>query len=304
MVVEILDPEPGEMILDPACGSGGFLIICLEYVWKKLEALAKQKGWDAVQLEKKKRDVASKCFRGLDKDSFLAKVTKAYMAIIGDGRGGVFCENSLQPPAEWNPVTSSAIDLKGFDIVLTNPPFGAQIKIKGQATLSQYDLGYKWKRNKASALSERTSTLHDHQPPQLLFLERCLQFLKPGGRLGIVLPESILGNPSYEYVVTFLLKRARILGAVTLPEALFKTSGKGGTHTKVCVLFLEKSTELKAADIFMADVKWCGHDSRGNPTIRKNPEGEYVLLDEVPLVSERYYSLKSGKKIKRDHVID
>jgi type I restriction enzyme M protein len=110
MIVEILDPEPGEMILDPACGSGGFLIIGLEHVWKKLEGLAKQKGWSAVQLERKKRDVASKCFRGIDKDSFLAKVTKAYMAIIGDGRGSVFCENSLQPPTEWNPLTSSAIN--------------------------------------------------------------------------------------------------------------------------------------------------------------------------------------------------
>ena len=302
MVVEILDPEPGEMILDPACGSGGFLIIGLEHVWKKLEATAKQKGWSAVQLEKKKRDVASKCFRGIDKDSFLAKVTKAYMAIIGDGRGGVFCENSLQPPTEWNPVTSSAINLTAFDVVLTNPPFGAQIKIKGQATLSQYDLGYKWRRSKVNGVSGRTNTLQDHQPPQLLFLERCLQFLRPGGRLGIVLPESILGNPSYEYVVTFLLNQARIIGIVTLPEALFKTSGKGGTHTKVCVLFLEKSAELRTTDIFMADVKWCGHDSRGNPTIRKNLEGKYELLDEVPLVSERYYALRSGKRIKRDHL--
>jgi type I restriction enzyme M protein len=302
MVVDILDPEPGEMILDPACGSGGFLIIALEYVWKKLEALGKQKGWSAVQLEKKKRDIASKSFRGLDKDSFLAKVTKAYMAIVGDGRGGIFCENSLQPPTEWNPVTSSTINLKEFDIVLTNPPFGAQIKIKGQSTLSQFDLGHKWKRNKSSATLERTNELHDHQTPQILFLERCLQFLRPGGRLGIVLPESILGNPSYEYVITFLLQRGRIIGAVTLPEALFKTSGKGGTHTKVCVLFLEKSAELKTTNIFMADVKWCGHDSRGNPTIRRNKEGAYVLLDEVPLVSERYYSLRSGRQSKRDHL--
>jgi type I restriction enzyme M protein len=68
------------------------------------------------------------------------------------------------------------------------------------------------------------------------------------------------------------------------------------------VLFLEKSKGLKTAGIFMADVKWCGHDSRGNPTIRKNSEGRYVLLDEVPLVSERYNALKSGKRIKRDHL--
>lgn len=89
MIIEILDPEPGDMILDPACGSGGFLIMALEHVWKKLEATATKKGWNAVQLDRKKREVASKCFRGIDKDLFLAKVTKAYMAIIGDGTGAL-----------------------------------------------------------------------------------------------------------------------------------------------------------------------------------------------------------------------
>jgi type I restriction enzyme M protein len=302
MIVDILDPEPGEMILDPACGSGGFLIIALEYVWKKLEATAAEKGWSPVMLDRKKRDIASKCFRGLDKDSFLAKVTKAYMAIIGDGRGGIFCENSLQPPDEWHNAAQNATELKTFDIVLTNPPFGAQIKIKGNALLAQYDLGYKWKRNKSTGASEKTSTLYDHQPPQILFLERCLQFLKPGGRLGIVLPESILGNPSYEYIIMFLGRAATIHGVITLPEALFKTSGKGGTHTKVCVLFVEKRRDASPHNIFMADVKWCGHDSRGNPTLRKNKDGQVVLLDEVPLVAPRYHALRNGNKIARDHL--
>ena len=302
MVVEILDPEPGEMILDPACGSGGFLIIALEHVWRKLEHLGKRKGWSAVQLDRKKREVASRCFRGIDKDSFLAKVTKAYMAIIGDGRGGVFCDHSLLPESEWKSQTASGAALGSFNVVLTNPPFGAQIKIKGQGLLSQFELGHKWKRNKATEISEQTASLYEHQPPQILFLERCIQFLKPGGRLGIVLPESILGNPSYEYIITFLRSRAKILGIVTLPEALFKTSGKGGTHPKTCVLFVEKSKPEKAHQIFMADVKWCGHDSRGNPTIRKKKDGEYVLLDEVPQVSPRWHALKNGDQIARDHI--
>jgi type I restriction enzyme M protein len=197
---------------------------------------------------------------------------------------------------------SNSIALKSFDVVLTNPPFGAQIKIKGQALLSQYDLGHKWKKNRATGQSEKTTQLNEHQPPQLLFLERCLQLLKPGGRLGIVLPESILGNPSYEYVVTFLLRSTKVLGVATLPESLFKTSGKGGTHTKTCVLFLEKRPESKPYEIFMADVKWCGHDSRGNPTIRKSKAGEYVLLDEVPQVAPRRLALKNGAKIERDHI--
>lgn len=296
MMIHILGPEPGEMILDPACGSGGFLIMALEHVWRKLERQAKQKDWSAVQLDRKKRDIASKCFRGLDKDSFLAKVTKAYMAIIGDGRGGVFCENSLLPPSEWHHTTQERIKLGSFDVVLTNPPFGTKIPIKGEHVLSQFELGYKWTKDKKSGEVERTSTLHEDQPPQLLFLERCLQFLRPGGRLGIVLPEAVFGMPTYEYVVTFLRERTKILGIVSMPEALFKTSGKGGTHAKVCVVFIENTKPKAGADydIFMADAKWCGHDSRGNPTIRKDPSGKEVLLDDVPTVAERFKEL-AGK---------
>jgi type I restriction enzyme M protein len=293
MIVDILDPEPGEMILDPASGSGGFLIMALEHVWKKLEAQAKDKGWSAVQLDRKKRDIATKCFRGIDKDSFLAKVTKAYMAIIGDGRGGVFCENTLLPPTEWQHATQDGIKLGAFDVVMTNPPFGTKIPVKGEHVLSQFDLGYKWKKDKKTGDAEKTIVLHEDQAPQILFLERCLQLLKKGGRLGIVLPESMLGNPSYAPLLTWLLKRATIKGIVTLPEALFKTSGKGGTHTKVCALFLEKGVPPSGQDasVFMADAKWCGHDSRGNPTIRKDESGEEILLDDVPIIADKYHGL-------------
>lgn len=305
MIVDILDPEPGDMILDPASGSGGFLIMALEHVWKKLEAQAIEKGWGAALLERKKRDVATRYFRGIDKDSFLAKVTKAYMAIIGDGRGGVFCENALLPPAEWHHTTRDAIKLGTFDVVMTNPPFGTKIPIKGQQVLAQFDLGHKWKKDKNTGDIEKTGSLHDDQSPQILFLERCLQFLRPGGRLGIVLPESLLGNPSYTPILTWLLNRAALKAVVTLPEALFKTSGKGGTHTKVCALFLEKriSPDENEQEFFMADAKWCGHDSRGNPTFRKNREGNLVLLDDVPIIAQRYRQLaREGQPIKQDHL--
>ena len=129
MIIDILDPAPGEMIVDPACGSGGFLIMALEHVWRQMEKEAKTKVWSDLQLDRKKRDMASKCFRGLDKDSFLAKVTKAYMAIIGDGRGGVFCENSLLPPDDWDHLTQDKVKLGTFNVVLTNPPFGTKIPI-------------------------------------------------------------------------------------------------------------------------------------------------------------------------------
>jgi type I restriction enzyme M protein len=300
MVIEMLDPEPGEMIIDPACGSGGFLIAALEHVWSKLERQAEEMGWSDVQLDRKKRDVATKTFRGLDKDSFLAKVTKAYMAIVGDGKGGVFCSNSLQAPTEWEYAAQMKIGLGSFDVVMTNPPFGKKIKITGAPLLGQYDLGHRWKRDTSSGAMELTTTLQADQPPQLLFLERCLQLLKPDGRLGIVLPESILGNPSYQHVLRWLEERTTIEAVVTLPEALFKTSGKGGTHAKVCVLLLRKTPGT--SKIFMADAKWCGHDSRGNRTVRIDEKGVARLMDDVPIVAERFKLHQAGKLRTTDHL--
>ena len=94
-MVDLLNPAPGERIIDPACGSGGFLIAALDHIWAKLDEHAAEKAWSDRRLERRRKDIASTCLRGIDKDSFLAKVTKAYMAIVGDGRGGVFCDDSL-----------------------------------------------------------------------------------------------------------------------------------------------------------------------------------------------------------------
>lgn len=290
MMVKILDPKPGEKIIDPACGSGGFLICALSHVWEYIRIEAERKNWDLRLRSKREIEVATDCFRGIDKDSFLAKVCKAYMALVGDGRGGIFCANSLSRCEDWAPSMQEKVKLGSFDIVMTNPPFGKKIVVKGASLLSQYNLGYKWKKNKNSNISEKTNVLHEDQPPQILFLERCLQLLKPGGRLGIVLPEAIFGMPTYEYVVTYLRKSAKIRGIVSMPESLFKTSGKGGTHAKVCILFIENTPPKNDEnwDVFMADVKWCGHDSRGNKTIRINSDGKEELLDEVPEVANRF----------------
>lgn len=210
MLVALLDPKPGERIIDPACGSGGFLITALAHVWENVRQEGKRKNWSERQRLKREVDVATDCFRGIDKDAFLAKVCKAYMALMGDGRGGVFCENSLSLPSEWHAVTQSKVSLGTFDVVLTNPPFGAKIPIKGAAVLSQFELGYRWERDKTTKQPVKTSKLMESRSPQIIFLERCLQFLKRGGRMGIVLPESILGNPSYEFLMSFIQTHARI----------------------------------------------------------------------------------------------
>jgi type I restriction enzyme M protein len=287
MAIEMLDPEIDEYVIDPACGSGGFLIVALEYMWSKLDKEAEKKGWTKELLAVKKRELASKFIAGIDKDSFLAKVTKAYMAIIGDGRGGIFCENSLVPLLEWNPKTRQKINLESFDVLVTNPPFGAKIPVRGDRILEQYELGFKWKYDKKTKTWERTNKLQDKQPPQILFIERCLQLLKPGGRMGIVLPDGILGNITDGYIRKFILDKAKILAVVDMPPETFQPS----TSTKTSLLFLQKKKENEKVEnypIFMAVAEKCGHDRRGKPTDQ----------DDFPTVSKRYKEFRENNAIK------
>jgi type I restriction enzyme M protein len=287
MVVEMLDPDIDDYIIDPACGSGGFLIVALEYIWSKLEKESEKKGWSKELLAVKKRELASKYIAGIDKDSFLAKVTKSYMAIIGDGRGGVFCENTLVPLSEWNQKSRQKIDLNSFDVLITNPPFGAKIPIRGDRILEQYNLGFKWKYDKKDKTWEKTNKLQDKQPPQILFIERCLQLLKPGGRMGIVLPDGILGNVTDGYIRKFVLEKAKILAVVDMPPETFQPS----TSTKTSVLFLQKrkkDEKIINYPIFMAVAEKCGHDRRGKP----------IEQDDFPVISNKYQEFRREQDIQ------
>ncbi|MEX0618557.1 MAG: N-6 DNA methylase [Pseudohongiellaceae bacterium] len=286
MIVDMVDPSPDQRVIDPACGSGGFLIEGLRYVWMKIQQRGDELGWPEHEIESEKQKAAIRNFRGIDKDNFLSKVAKAYMAILGDGRGGVFCENSLEMPANWNNKSRSEVQLGAFDLVVTNPPFGKKLAIDSAELLKNYDLGHKWIYNESTDEFSKASLL-DKQPPQILFIERCLDLLKEGGTLGIVLLESIFGMPKYKYVVDYIEKNTDILAIVSLPEDLFQPH----THAKCCVLICKKNGKDGSGNpsIFMADVKWCGHDSRGNPTYRKDATGALTLLDEVPEVAPLYH---------------
>ncbi|NLA08187.1 MAG: N-6 DNA methylase [Parcubacteria group bacterium] len=275
MAIEILDLDIDEYVIDPACGSGGFLIVALEYMWTKLNKEAEKKGWSKELLAVKRRELASKYIAGIDKDSFLAKVTKAYMAIIGDGRGGIFCENSLVPLSEWNSKSRQKINLENFDVVITNPPFGAKIPVRGDRILKQYELGFKWKYDNKTKTWERTNKLQDKQPPQILFIERCLQLLKPSGRMGIVLPEGILGNIENGNIRKLILDKAELLAVVDLPSETFQPS----TATKTCILFLQKKpTSSDTSKIYLAIAKKVGHNRRGKA----------IKEDELPIISSSY----------------
>lgn len=291
MVVDIVDPDEKSMIIDPACGTGGFLIESLRHVWAKIDERAKKLGWSKKRIEDEKQYVATTYFRGIDKDSFVAKVTKAYMAIIGDGRGGVFCENSLEAVKEWSHKCQDKIDLGKFDVVLTNPPFGSKIPIKEEKVLKQFELGHKWKFDKKTKKWEQQSELNNKGKkagvePQILFIERCLQFLKVGGKLGIVLPDGIYGNDKLGYIREYLKKNTKILAVIDVPSETFQPN----TSAKTSILIAEKIKENdKVYDhfIFMAICETCGHDRRGNPTTE----------DDVSLVKDKYFEfVKTPRK--------
>jgi len=268
MMVEILDPSPEELVIDPACGLGGFLTITVEYVEKKTASN------DVI------KEFVSDHIYGIDKDCFLAKMAKAIITLMNDSPPKIFCENSLEEPTRWDSETQRYIKLGTFDVVLTNPPHGSKIQVRGKRILRQYELGHVWKRDRRTGRWIKTKEVRDKQSPQILFIERCIQLTKNRGRIGIVVPETILGNPSYGYVTEFLLKKTRILGVVSLPEEMFQPY----THNKVCALFLEKNPTTNNYPIFMAIARWCGHDSRGRP----------IPYDDLPRIAENYRRVLDG----------
>lgn len=262
MMVEILDPNTSDTIIDPACGSGGFIIESLRYVWHKLDLKAEQNHWNHENLYEEKKEFAIEHIRGIDKDYFLSKVAKAYFAILGDGRGGVFCEDSLEDPTNWKVPTQSKIHLGNFSIVLTNPPFGAKIPVTGEAKLQQYELAHKWKLDKQTN-EWKQDKLSAKEAPQILFIERCIKLLRENGRMAIVLPDGIFGNAKFGYIRKYIAKHCRIVGIVDIPVESFMPN----TSTKTSVLFVQKKSNIPSDyPIFMCVAESCGHDRRGNET--------------------------------------
>ncbi len=270
MMVEILDPTEEDLIIDPACGSGGFLIEALKHVWKKIDKKGEDYNWSENEINTEKLKVATNKFRGIDKDGFLSKVTKAYMTLIGDGTSGVVCDDSLETFDNWKEITKQKIKLNTFDVLLTTPPFGAKIPVSGEDKLKQFELGYKWKQDKKTGEWEK-GNLKGKEAPQILFIERCFQLLRDGGRMAIVLPDGIYGNESLAYIRNWLLKQGRIIAIIDLPLETFLPNT--GTKTSIIVLQkLPKNTIPKDYPIFMAVAEYCGHDRRG-----KKIEGDDII---------------------------
>lgn len=264
LLVSIVDPKPNEKIIDPACGAGGFLTSVIYHL-----------NGDAIPYEKLKGNLF-----GIDKDSYLANLAKIHVALLTLSSGYTYCGDSLS----WKDKNNNSLNIneEGFDVVLTNPPFGKKIVSASKDVQKTYDLGYTWKLDKKSNRFIRSNTLQNNVPPQVLFVEKCIKLLKDNGRLGIVLPESLLTSSSYSYVVQYIHDYCNFLAVVGMPEDFFKTSGKGGTHTKACLVVLQRRKQKIAKrtddELFMAEAKWCGHDSRGKE----------IEFDDIPIIMANY----------------
>lgn len=293
LLVEIVNPRPNEQVIDPACGSGGFLIESLRHQWMQLEKQAKEYGWSDLALHEEKMATAIKNIKGIEKDCFLSKVTKAYMVLMGDGKGGVFCDDSLEKESHWNNDTQQNIKLGQFDVLLANPPFGKEIKITGQDKLGQYDLAYKWKKESDNFI--KTEKLKKEDAPQILFVERSLQFLKDGGRMAIILPETYFHAPKSAYVLSYMIRGNNICWLIDLPHNTFRPY-----NNAKCIAVIIEKNRPQQDNINLAVVEEMGHDHQGKDIYRWDCETNKIdknrIWDDIPLVLEEFRNDVFDKK--------
>lgn len=294
-MIRMMEPQEGELICDPASGSGGFLIRFFELVREQIahDIDAQYKAYEAELVKKKLSEakraelllakweelqqeldqsvgdeqgeggtrlwrLANRCIYGTDANDRMARTSKMNMIMHGDGHGGIHHHNGF--------LNVNGIFPGRFDIILTNPPFGANVEPTDLVLPDQVSVvaeaAAKYKRAYGKAYVEAQQTLFDaaekekpiaslFQLPyvnspklgkvktEILFIERCLDLLKPGGRLGVVLPEGIFNNPSLKYVRDFVEDRAWLRAVVSLPDDTFKSSK---ASVKTSILFLQKYT--------------------------------------------------------------
>ena len=309
MTVAMLDPSERLLILDPACGTGGFLITAMNYVIEKIRTAEIGKWGDVERAETAIRQrvqrFAQSSIIGMDLNPNLVKASKMNMVMNNDGTGGLFQSNSLKPPATWDDDLRARQMIGKVDLLFTNPPFGSKIPIDEPSILESYDLGHGWSYDAGTDKWTKTEVVQKSQPPEILFIERCVRFLKPGkGRCAIVLPDGILGSPGLGYVREWILSNTRVLASIDLHPDTFQPH----VSVQTSVLILERKTDAEIAvetaghmndyEVFMAEAKHIGHDKRGNVTYVRDRKGNEII-EEVEEMLKEYNSGRPVYKKQR-----
>ena len=275
-MVQMMHPQNHERVLDPACGSGGFLLHALDYVREE----ANDYHDDPIDRFKHWHDFAKAMLFGIEVNEEIARVAKMNMIIHDDGHTNVISADALQQLDRICERTSNNEFKEGaFDLILTNPPFGAKVSLSEHPYLEDYELGNQ--TNKA-----RRKRPRKNQRTEILFIERIWNFLKPGtGRAAVIIPDGILTNSSLQEVRDFLLTRFQINAIVSLPQTTFAHFGAG---VKASILFLRKRADgEKSSDdeaIFMSAPELIGYDATGRKTENQLPEvlSQYRIFEKNP----------------------
>lgn len=259
-MIAVIAPNEGSKVVDPACGTGGFLTETASY-------------WENNQLNKG-------TLIGVDKDSDLFILASALTEMAAPGNSYILNMNSLDIRA----IKKLGEEVTPFeaDYVLTNPPFGAKIPIKEQNILAQFDLGYNWEYSKEKDQWVKTNQLRIAQDPQTLFIELCVKLLKNDGFLGIVLPEGVFGNAGSGYIFDFLRDNGDIVGLIDCPRTAFQPC----TDTKTNILFFKKKPPSSSNRVKIAVALTCGHDRRGRTT---KMDGQ-PFPDDFSLIANDWHS--------------
>jgi type I restriction enzyme M protein len=305
MAVTMLNPKPDERILDPSCGTGGFLITGMNHALNYIERTEREQWVDPAngteaerqELYRRRSEYLSECVFGIDLNPSLVRAAKMNMVMNNDGSGGLWQANTLENPHTWNADLRRKVPLGSIDVIVSNPPFGANIPIDDEDTLAQYDLAAMWDLDEDGNWAIRrdkhgNAVLQKSQPPEILFIERCLQLLRPGtGRMAMVIPNGILNNPGLAYVRHWLMKRAQILAVVDMHRELFQP--KNDTQTSMVLMRRLSAEEIAKAEesgldypLFMAVAEKVGHDKRGNVIYRRSAEGEDELVTRIETITE------------------
>lgn len=289
LVVEMMAPQPHEKVLDPSCGTGGFLEQTLSFINRQLHEeeqvkLGLETTDEFVSIQQQIKKYAENNLFGCDFDPFLCRASQMNAVMASNAMANIFHMNSLEfPKGHLSGVAGakSKIPLGSVDVILTNPPFGSDIPITDPLILEQYEFAHVWEKTEDGGF-RNTGRRKDSVSPEILFIERCIKWLKPGGRMGIVLPDGILGNPATEFIRWWIMKNCFVMGSVDLPVEVFIVEANVNILTSL--LFFKKKTEdeihaeelgsEKDYSVFMAVAEKVGFDRRGVTIYEQHPNGE------------------------------
>ena len=310
LMVEMLNPQEGQTVLDPCCGTGGFLRETLLHILHKWMPEDEQdlSVQERARQETKKRErlgeYAQACVFGTDFDPFLTRAAAFGVMMLTDIAGNTFQLDSLGFPRMGNlPGVRRAkrhldrIEPGKVDILLTNPPFGSDIPVTGPVLdlfrtqesgfEKERSVAYSWSRDEDGTLKKGKPALS--VAPERLFVQKAVEWVKPGGRIGIVLPNGILSNPGPddEAVRKYILDECWVMASVELPVEIFVVGA--GVNILTTLLFLQKKTEQEQDEerlhepldhpVFMAVAEKVGHDRRGNDLFVRDARGDYVIAE-------------------------